>query len=106
MNTELETWFKQTEEKLRLKYAPEAEVIKRVPILVQEAWYHQQAKLDVCIQALQSIGVIVDDTEDERDNLEALKERWLKREKELLINTMLEDTQICRDALRKIGALK
>lgn len=67
---------------------------------------NEKAKLDICINALQSIGVIVGDKEDPRDSLEALKERWLKREKEQLINTMLEDTQICRDALRKIGALK
>lgn len=63
-------------------------------------------KLEKCIDALKSIGVIVGNEEDPRDSLEALKERWLKREKEQLINTMLEDTQICRDALRSIGEIK
>lgn len=67
---------------------------------------NQKNKLDICINALQSIGVIVGNKEDPRDSLNALKERWLKREKEQLINTMLEDTQICRDALRNIGELK
>ena len=65
-----------------------------------------KSKLDKCVIALQSIGVVVGNEEDPRDSLEELKKRWLKREKEQLINTMLEDTQICRDALRSIGELK
>jgi hypothetical protein len=65
-----------------------------------------RAKLDICIQALQSIGIILSDTEDPRDSLDLLRYRWRQRDKEQLINTMVEDTQICRDALKKIGALK
>jgi hypothetical protein len=67
---------------------------------------YMKDKLNRCIEALKSIGIIVGDEEDPRDSLEVLKERWLKREKEQLINTMLEDTQICRDALRSIGEIK
>lgn len=74
--------------------------------ILKGLFMNQKNKLDICINALQSIGVIVGNEEDPRDSLDALKERWLKREKEQLINTMLEDTQICRDALRNIGELK
>ena len=104
-NTKLIDWFYPFANRLAKKLG-QKEWHGRVPILVEEAWLHQQKKLDHCIAALESIGVVVDGEVDSRDSIEALIKRWESRDKEKLIETMAEDTIICRRALEKIGALK